>query len=184
MKRMIPLLLAICLCAVSLFGCAAKQPERAKREILPEVAQALEMDDKDVAEVEKLFESFDEAFARLEKEPTDKDYFKYAKAVGNEGHSFYTDCLEEKLNLLSSKIDNTQDEDEKERILKLQGDCVNILRSCLLVEVRTPGEYNPELDATGKSKRDAEVAFALVNEYSNFFYGVDWITEEQLDSLG
>lgn len=180
MKRTISLMLAICLCAVSLFGCTEKQAERTKREILPEVAQALEMDDKDAAEVEKLFEAFDEAFARLGKNPTDEDFYEYATVIHDKSDAFYTNYLDKETKALSKKLADIEKGNEKDIYFDIALNSVSLQSSNALLRTKI---FDVKFTDSA-AEECAEAAFAMVNEYSNFFYGEDWITEEKLDSLG
>ncbi len=172
MKRTITLMLVVCLCMVALFGCAKDSP---KQKILPDIAEALEIDDKEAAEVEALFKTFDKAFAQLGKNPTDEDFYEYASAIADAAEQF-DELFKELRGRLSEKLDRAGKAGRLEEVsayIDIIAQYSNISKIPLL-----DGLINSSGEAC------AEEAFNLVNEYSRFFYGIPWITEEDLDRLG
>ena len=149
-----------------------------QQELLPDIAEAFEMTDRDAERVKiVLFDRCDSAFADLEKNATDEELREYADQVDSAFFDFINNVFSEKRDLLSEKIDNTSDAEEKEKYHTISENL-----SLLYYE------YYPnlidKLQSSASGEECAEAAFALVNKCSNFFYGVPWITEEQLDSLG
>lgn len=166
-------LLAVLLCSILLLGllsaCGGTQ-----QEILPDVKDALDIDEAAEKQINEMFEAFDSAFETLakNKQVTNADFQSYAEAV-DEADEKVKELLDGKNDLLSEKIDKTEDKEKKEALLMIMLENDFVLASS-------------KLDIAllwGTEEESAEAAFALVNAYNNFFYGADRITDKDTDSI-
>lgn len=170
-KRIFAMILCILMLLNLLSGCSKKQ------EILPEIAEAYEIDSAMEKEVEKLFEAFDEAFEKLVKSnpPDSEDFNEYAYAVYTAAQEF-SDAFSGKSDLLSNKIKGTDDIGEKNAYAEISSRYVEIPAATM--------DLSMDLLLARSGESCAEAAVNLVNTYSRFFYGVDRITDEDMDRVG
>ena len=174
--------IALTLVIMAILGtfCSCGSQEEAAPEILPEIVKAYDLDKEGKALITGLFEDFDSAFAALAKNDKigDADLSDYANAV-TDAFGKFADTFGEYYERLTEKCQTITDENEKEDLLLALNGYVPIISSHSSLLFR-------KLDALKGSisgEAFAESAFDLVNEVSTYFYGKDWITDEDLDSL-
>lgn len=158
------------LCFLLLFslmsGCSKKQ------RILPEVVEAFKIDEATEESVEELFASFDRAFAALEKHtPVDDEDFSYFHNSVLSARLYFDYDTDDKLYTAYRNLSNSSNSNN-ETVQKLiaEYEAIIIGNRDMLSHIHSPeGSF--------------EAAVNLVNAHSQFFYGENWITDDDIDRI-
>lgn len=172
MKKVLATVLSVLMLAALLGGCS----KGAETKLLPEVAEAYEIDG---ATVQPLFDAFDKALADLAASAQeDDDLLAYAEAVSAAVEEFEA-TFSEKEELLSEKMSAAPDADRMAYLRFLLNDRSEPTSAWIDLNM----ERLYALTGEGSGERCAEAAFQVVNAYAQFFYGEYWITEDDLDAI-
>lgn len=169
MKRIVAWILCFCILAV-FTACGAKQTLR------EDVKRAYNIDEEGEKSISDMFKAFDAEFEKLRESDviTDSDLYQYAESISSIYSSFY-DAFDEKY----AVVLNNFEEEEKEMVTDIMIADADISMSAL----RVSDSLLKYLTNDNSGESAFESAVTLVNKCSEFFYGTERFSDEDLDRL-
>lgn len=168
-KRIVAWILCFSILAV-FTACGAKQTLR------EDVKRVCNIDEEGEKSISDMFKAFDAEFEKLRKSDviTDSDLYQYAESIDSI-YSSFSNVFDEKY----AVVPNNFEGEEKETAIDILLARAELSMSALYVS-NSMLEY-----LTNKNSGESafENAVSLVNECSEFFYGTERISDEDLDQL-